>query len=183
MQPIHPSHPRSGSHPLPVWKWKSQQSPQKPWLVIQGISYSSGPCPSRLSLDSAFSSFSIHLQLISVRSHPHSVLGDAHERTPETQLCARFLCPQRVAYSKSPTCHLICDQMVADSGLCTSGSSSKVMLETVLQPKPFNTAPATHLEALAVVAWPQAVLQPVDPATSPPFLFPSKTRTVQPLPS
>lgn len=127
---------RPGGRTLPVWE---EQSQHEPWLVAFGASPAALViCPSNLSLDTHISFFQVHLQLISVCSHPHSLLGDAHERMPQIQLCAHFLCPQRVAYSKSPTCHLICDQMVADSGLCTSSSDCRVTLETILQPKPFH---------------------------------------------
>lgn len=81
---------------------------------IQCISCSSASCPS-WTLDTFPSC--ICLQLIYVLPPTlAALLGDAHERTSQTQLSARLPCPWRVAYSKSPTCHLISNQMVSDSG-------------------------------------------------------------------
>lgn len=115
MLTVHLSHPRSGSHPLPVLEL--QQTSQKPQLAIFSRSpAASGPCPSCLSPDSDFSFYLSPTHLCLLLPTCPALLRDAG-KDDSNRAPTRFPYPHRVIYSKSPPYLLpISNQMVSDSG-------------------------------------------------------------------
>lgn len=167
------------------------ESPKASACHIQCPSCSSGPCTFCLSPDSDFSSSFICLQLISVRSHPHSLLCSEMHMRGRLRHSSAHASPARGEWLTVRALPAILSAirwcLIMALSLRTSSSECKAMLETVQQPKPLNTmqaaCPWAVVDGAGVAPGSAPTLWPANPATSHHFLSAFKAGTLQPLPS